>query len=405
MIVLDATTEILELTTSAAVSTDYYVAWADITSTTLVIGESDGNVNTATTTTIVAAPAASTQRQVKYISIRNRSSTSSQTVTVKFDVSGTERYLTGDITLAAGEVFQYNCDTGWVVKDRAGRDKVQNVDVVGYTGFPLEIYKVGTAAEAAGQWYGWAKDNGFPGAWVPGAPGVNGWWTDASTATNAANPAGATQTGSPNLTNPASGAYYLQKPQITTSVGSVVYLVDLLWYNTGLTVTTTTAQAITMPGASVPARDLYGTTNGEGWQAGVYVTTATTNAGAITNMTLNYTNSEGTNARTGTVPSFPATAVIGTFVPFALQAGDRGIRTIEGITLGTSLVTGAISLCLYRTLYVVGNTVVNLATVGQGNVTDPTGIRIYDGTALWWLNRASATTATTLAGNVSVIER
>lgn len=313
--------------------------------------------------------------------------------------------MTGDITLAAGEVFQYNCDTGWVVKDRAGRDKVQNVDVVGYTGFPLEIYKVGTAAEAAGQWYGWAKDNGFPGAWVPGAPGVNGWWTDASTATNAANPAGATQTGSPNLTNPASGAYYLQKPQITTSVGSVVYLVDLLWYNTGLTVTTTTAQAITMPGASVPARDLYGTTNGEGWQAGVYVTTATTNAGAITNMTLNYTNSEGTNARTGTVPSFPATAVIGTFVPFALQAGDRGIRTIEGITLGTSLVTGAISLCLYRTLYVVGNTVVNLATVGQGNVTDPTGIRIYDGTALWWLNRASATTATTLAGNVSVIER
>jgi hypothetical protein len=38
-------------------------------------------------------------------------------------------------------------------------------------------------------------------------------------------------------------------------------LIDLLWVNTGLVVTTTTAQAITP--VALPARDAAGTTNGD----------------------------------------------------------------------------------------------------------------------------------------------
>lgn len=44
MIILDSTLKKLQLTTSAAVNTDYYVAWADITTSAFTPGESDGQI-------------------------------------------------------------------------------------------------------------------------------------------------------------------------------------------------------------------------------------------------------------------------------------------------------------------------------------------------------------------------
>jgi hypothetical protein len=122
--------------------------------------------------------------------------------------------------------------------------------------------------------------------------------------------------------------------------------------NSGLVVTTTTAQAITP--VAIPARDTFDTANGDGVLAGFLVTTATTNAGAITNMTISYTNSAGVAGRTGTVTSFPATAVIGSFIPVNLQAGDKGIQSVQSVTFGTSLAAGAVSLVLYRVVRQVG---------------------------------------------------
>jgi hypothetical protein len=46
--------------------------------------------------------------------------------------------------------------------------------------------------------------------------------------------------------------------------------------------------------------------------------------------------------------SFPATAVAGTLVPFQLATGDRGVQSVQSVTLGTSYVAGAISLVLFR---------------------------------------------------------
>lgn len=405
MILLTATTQTLELTTSAATSTDVYVAYVDITATTFTPGQQNANIASAATTAILAAPAASTQRQVKFLSVRNRSATASQTVTLLHDTSATERHLTAAVTLAAGEVLEYNDGTGFIVRNASGQEKQTATDTVGLSGMALELLKVGTATEAAGVRYGFNKDSGFPGAWVPGAPGLNGWWTDASVATNAANPAGATQCGCWQLPNPASGGYYLNQVGIAASVASQVELFDLVWYNTGLAVATTTAQAISMPGASIPARDRNGAVNGEGWQAGIYVTTATTNAGAVTNTTMSYTNSEGTAGRTATMASFPATAVIGTFVPFQLQAGDRGIRSIQSVTLGTSYVAGAISIMLYRTITCIPNPLANVGGIMNKLSDDPTGTRLYNGTALCVRFLPSATTATTVSGCLRVVNR
>lgn len=405
MILLTATNQTLELVTSAATSTDVYVAFVDITTTTFAPGQQNANIASATTTAILAAPAASTQRQVKFLSVRNKSTTASQTVTLLHDTATVERSLTATLTLAAGEVLEYNDGTGFVVKNAAGQVKQTATDTIGQSGLALELLKIGTATEAAGVRYCFNKDSGSPGAWVPGAPGVNGWWTDASQATNAANPAGATQCGCWQLPNPASGGYYLNQVGIAASVASMVELFDLLWYNTGLVVTTLTAQAITMPATSIPARDSAGTTNGEDWRAGIYVTTATTNAGAIANTTMSYTNSEGTAGRTATMAAFPATAVIGTFVPFQLAAGDRGIRSIQSVTLGTSYVAGAISVMLYRTITCVPNPLANVGGIMNKLTDDPTGTRLYNGTALCVRFLPSATTATTISGSIRLSNR
>lgn len=406
MILLTATTQTLELTTSSTASTDVYVAYVEMTSSVFTPGQQNANITTATTTTILAAPSgASTYRQVKFLSVRNKSTTASQTVTLLHDTSGTERALSAAITLAAGEVLEYNDGTGFILRTASGQEKQAATDTVGQSGLALELLKVGTATEAAGVRYCFNKDSGSPGAWVPGAPGLNGWWTDASTATNAANPAGATQCGCWQLANPASGGYYLNQAGVAASVASQIEIFDLVWYNTGLVVTTTTAQTVTMPGASIPARDANGTTNGENWQAGIYVTTATTNAGAVTNTTLSYTNSEGTAGRTATMASFPATAVIGTFVPFQLQAGDRGIRSIQSVTLGTSYVAGAISVLLYRTITCIPNPLANVGGIMNKLSDDPTGTRVYNGSALCVRYLPSATTATTISGSIRLSNR
>jgi len=405
MIVLSTVNDQLELVTSSSATIDFYIAVAQITSSSITIDSTQGSISSATTTTIIGSPSSGEQIQVKLLTITNKHATSSCNITLQKDVSGADFVIGGTYTLAHGESLKVTQDGTFTVYDSQGREKKASTDVIGYTGMPFQFYKIGSAAEAVGQWYGWAKDSGFPGAWSPGAPGVNGWWTDASQASNAANPAGATQAGCPQLPNPASGSYYLVPPKITTSTGHLVQLVDLLWYNTGIVVTTTTAQAITMPATSIPARDLNGSTNGEGWNAAIYVTTATTNAGAITNTTLSYTNSDGTAGKTATISSFPATAVAGTFVPLQLATGDRGIRSIQSITLGTTYGGGAISIVLYRNLYSIANPVANVGGIGDTYVTNGTGVRIYNGTAQWWVYRASATTATTMAGTTMIIER
>lgn len=280
-----------------------------------------------------------------------------------------------------------------------------NQNIVGTSGLALDYHKIGTDSEAIGVRYSWQKDSGFPGAYSLGSPGVNGWWVDASQATNAANPAGAAEVGCHRLPSLGSGNYWINDIGLCTSVAHLVELWDLVWYNTGLVVTTTTAQAISMPAGSKPARDLFGTTNGDGWVPAILVTGATTNAGAITNTTLSYTDSDGNAGNTATITSFPATAVVGTLVPFQLAAGDRGVRSIESITLGTSYAGGSISLVLLRKLASIPNPVANVGGIMNKIVNEPTGTKIFNGTALFLSYMSSATTATTLSGTIQVVGR
>lgn len=139
------------------------------------------------------------------------------------------------------------------------------------------------------------------------------------------------------------------------SAPSSTIIYDRLWHNSGIVVTTTTAQAINS--VAWPARDKNGSTNGEDVMIALETgTSANTNAGKIANCTLDYTNSNGDPGRTATITNINITKAIGNWAVFELQSGDTGVRSIQNITLGTSLVAGSVFLVAFRVIAMVAYT-------------------------------------------------
>lgn len=249
---------------------------------------------------------------------------------------------------------------------------------------PENFFKVGSTMEAAGVLHSLLYSPGFPGAGVANGQALAG-------------AALTSYSGSFPYTNPGAGNGYLARLAVAATQPGVFYLVDRLWHNDTIAETTTTGQTINS--ATWPARDRDGSTNGESVMVGIEVSTATTNGSPVTNTTLTYTNSGGTGSRTATIASFPATAVAGTFVPFELQGGDTGVRSIQTLTLGTSYGGGTIHLVAYRVLARVsiggasGGAVADFAQLGLP--------RLYDNTVPCGLWLPNATTAVTVHGQIT----
>jgi hypothetical protein len=390
---LEGTTDALEVvTTGASVNVDYHCAWTNTSASAITTpGTSTGNIATATTTTIIAAPSASNWRPIKSCNFENNN-TIAVGLTIQIDRSASNRILFS-ASLNAGEHVTLTAEGDFHVYTVSGARKDDNASAA-YSGRALSFSKIGTALDTIGYHYLYNKDTGFPGAWVLGTPGVNGTTFDCSTA------AGATVAGSPVLPN-------------VSSVVNTFEAIDLLWYNTGLVVTTTTNQAITS--GAMPARDNNGSTNGDGLRIALYALTALGNAAAVANTTVSYTNSAGTAGRTATFSGSvgfqaPATPVIGTWMPFTLQAGDTGVRTIEGITLGTTYTSGTMSLIVYRPLEMTGVPTANFPSgslSGGGTNMSTPGVRLWNGTCLSVsIQGGVATTADSIySGIFDIMER
>lgn len=229
--------------------------------------------------------------------------------------------------------------------------------------FGEDVLKAAFTGEAAGQYHSMLYLAGRPGAAVAPTPGLAG----------AALTTYAGQIQVPALVSGKNIHLARLEFSQAANIGAVTVL-DRLWHNSGIVVATLTAQ--TVNSVAWPARSQDGTTNGNGVMVAIEVSTATTNAGAITNTTMSYTNELGTAGRTATIGSFPATAVAGTFVPFNLAAGDQGVRSIQSVTLGTSYGGGTIHLVAYRELASLGSPVANVsATAGPIELGLP---RMYD---------------------------
>lgn len=92
MLLLTSTSDQVQVVTSVAASIDVHASWVDITPSTSAIAPSRLNtvITTAATTSVAGSPAASTQRNVKALHVRNKHASLTCEVTIQlFDGSVT----------------------------------------------------------------------------------------------------------------------------------------------------------------------------------------------------------------------------------------------------------------------------------------------------------------------------
>jgi hypothetical protein len=123
ILILDSTTKSIKAVMSGAAATtnpDFTAAWADNDGTTFVEGASDGALNGTSSATLVAAPASSTRRVIKSITIENKD-TAPVTVTISYDNNGTLRVI-AKVTLQVGDTWTTDgtFDTYGSVKQTVG---------------------------------------------------------------------------------------------------------------------------------------------------------------------------------------------------------------------------------------------------------------------------------------------
>lgn len=247
---------------------------------------------------------------------------------------------------------------------------------------PVSFLKLSNATRGLGYMHSLLFSNGIPGPASAYSPGMSGV-------------ALTSLPGQLPFSNPISGNSNLVRFTAGNTVqNGDLFLLDRLWHNSGINVTTITPQSINS--VSWPARDLNGSANGQGISIALETITATTNAGDVS-INISYTNSNGASNRIGTL-SFPSNAVAGTFVPFILQEGDVGVRSIESITLGSSLVTGSVSLVAYRTVARLGLGLIN--TGASLDFVTSSFPRLLDNSVLFLVWNSTSVSSTTINGQL-----
>jgi hypothetical protein len=106
LLILDATTKSIVVAMSGAAATtnpDFTAAWADNNGTTFTEGATDGALNGTSSVTLVAAPAASTRRTIKAITIENKD-TAAVTLTISYNNNSTLRTI-AKVTLQVGDTW------------------------------------------------------------------------------------------------------------------------------------------------------------------------------------------------------------------------------------------------------------------------------------------------------------
>lgn len=246
---------------------------------------------------------------------------------------------------------------------------------------PKSFVKTGITMAAVGAMRGYTPwyAAGMPGAATANAVGINGAAVSGSVA------------GSLTRTNPSSGNAYLSRLAVNASQAGSLWLIDRLWNNSGLSVSSASAQAITP--AALPARDNNISTDGYGVMAAIEWS-ATGGAGTPT-VTLTYTDAAGSTGKTATF-SGVITPPVGTFEVFASAAGDAGIRAPTSFIQTGTRTSGTMHLVLFRVIAQlevpsgnIGNAI-DAITGGMPRILDDSTLQLV------WFN--SATTAVNIVG-------
>jgi hypothetical protein len=352
--ILNNINSVLKLVAAQATTIHVSVDYADYSSNTtaptlLGINTQKTTITTASDTIILPAPAAgNVSRQVLKINIANLTNSSNSIIINIYESAVILRQY--DCSIGGGESINYAKDYGWKRLNKSGVE----YNAILETNIPIKTHQfllsklsVGTS-EGAGQFHALFTSSGLLPPWAVGTSGLGG------------RPVQKTENGVLKLPTTGNKLVLTENNLVNSAAGTPIHLVDILFVNNGLVVTTLTAQ--TVGTVALPARDIDRAINGVGCMWGLLVTSATTNAAAINNITASYINQNGAINNIATMSNFPATAAVGTFVPFILASPDTGARSIQSVTLGTSLTAGAVSLVCLRIVDTVQTSAANLVS-------------------------------------------
>ena len=249
--------------------------------------------------------------------------------------------------------------------------------------YPRNIIKVATPTLVIGRPHSLFYLAGSPGAAAANSAGIAGL-------------ALTTYAGQIPFTNPASGNSYLARfTGQATAIGGRLLLCDRLWHNSGMSITSTSAQTINS--VAWPARSADGTVNGEGVLIGVEISTIW-GAGAP-NLSISYTNQAGVSGKTGTgIITGITLSAVGAFYMLGLAAGDTGVRSIQTYTRSASSTTGVEHLVAYRILASLDLTAANIPNAIDALTSGFP--RLFDNSVPFLLFIPAATTASVIGGQV-----
>lgn len=188
---------------------------------------------------------------------------------------------------------------------------------------------------------------------------------------------------------------YIGRYGLTGAAACTVHVYDLLYAATGFSGNSGTAQAITSP-ASLPTRNVTGV------NAEIWIGCSGAIGGTAHNVTVQYTNQAGTSGRntisTAGIQSMPANRMYQ--VP--LQDGDKGVQTVQGLTLSTATGTaGNLWVMVMERICSIALPIINV-----GNTLDFAALGlpvVADEACLLFAHQATGTSTGILMGQMDII--
>jgi hypothetical protein len=163
---LNSTTDLVQLVTTAAGDIDVHAHWADLASGTVTVDRKNTTITTAATTTIVPSPGASTARKVKNLNITNAHASVTNTVTIQVvDATSGVTSVIDSIPLLAGERTAWREGVPMRVVDANGVEKTRSLLAEGtattaqIAAHSADTYYLGMNVSGrlqAGSWFRWA---------------------------------------------------------------------------------------------------------------------------------------------------------------------------------------------------------------------------------------------------------
>lgn len=183
----------------------------------------------------------------------------------------------------------------------------------------------------------------------------------------------------------------IQRNGIPSNPVGTIIVYDRLWQNTGF-INTSADQGVNS--VMWPERDDSGLASGYGVYIALETSVVMANSVSVTGTYIEYTNTEGQGPRLGYLRNFPITANAGCFIPFTLDIGDKGVKSVETLVLGSSVITGtSCHLVAYRPIAVLSNS----AMSESNDIFSLPMNKIYDDSCL-----AIALAGMTSAGNFNL---